>query len=85
MHDQPSYCGTVPVSWVEPTATDGCEGEISVQKSHQPGSEFAAGVTTVSYIFKDSSQNERTCEFDVSVSSIRKLTLKVYQDLNMRG
>ena len=78
MHEEPSYCGTVPVTWVEPTATDGCEGEVTVQKSHQPGSEFAPGVTTVSYIFEDSSQNQKTCEFDVSVSTTSKLILKVH-------
>ena len=56
----------------------GAKGEVTVQKSHQPGSEFAAGVTTVSYIFEDSSQNQKTCEFDVSVSTTSKLILKVH-------
>ncbi|XP_072032497.1 hyalin-like [Amphiura filiformis] len=71
IHQEPAFCGTVPVSWTEPSATDGCGGTVQVEKTHAPGAEFSVGTTTISYTFTDSSQNQQTCEFDVSVSVIR--------------
>ncbi|XP_072030375.1 hyalin-like [Amphiura filiformis] len=65
--DQPAFCGTVPVNWTEPTVIDGCGGSSSVEKTHEPGSEFPAGVTTVTYTFTDSFGNQSICEFDVIV------------------
>ncbi|XP_072030594.1 hyalin-like [Amphiura filiformis] len=70
-HQEPAFCGTVPVVWTEPSATDGCDGIVRVKKTHAPGAEFSVGTTTVSYTFMDSLQNQQTCEFDVSVSVIR--------------
>ena len=80
LNDEPSLCGTVPVTWVEPTATDGCGFDVTVGKSHEPGSNFSAGVTTVSYVFTDSSQHHKTCEFKVSVSTIGKYYFNIGHD-----
>ena len=61
--------GTVstPVSWVEPTATDE-SGVVSLtSRSHAPGSSFAPGTTTVTYVFTDGAGNSATCSFNVIV------------------
>jgi hypothetical protein len=57
------------VSWTEPTATDNDGLPVTVTRSHQPNSIFAAGPTTVTYRFTDSSGNVAECSFVVSVSA----------------
>lgn len=55
-------------TWTAPTATDNCEGPITPYSvSHQPGSSFPKGATTVNYKFKDSKGNESICNFTVTV------------------
>ncbi len=54
------------VSWTEPTATDNC-GINSLTSSHQPGSTFSKGVTTVTYTAIDHAGNLQTCSFNVEV------------------
>src|SRR5437870_11975080 len=49
-----------------PTATDNCAME-SFTTNFAPGSTFPKGTTTVTYTAKDSSGNESTCSFTVTV------------------
>src|SRR5260221_422276 len=53
-------------TWTAPTATDNCAME-SFTSNYAPGSTFPKGVTTVTYTAKDSSGNESTCSFTVTV------------------
>jgi gliding motility-associated-like protein len=55
------------VSWNIPTVTDNCTATIS--GSHQPGSSFAPGVTTVTYTAVDDAGNTTTCNFTVTVTT----------------
>jgi hypothetical protein len=55
------------VTWTPPTATDNV-GVDSLNASHQPGSQFAMGATTVTYIASDAAGNEATASFIVTVS-----------------
>ncbi|CAN5779971.1 hypothetical protein BH10BAC3_BH10BAC3_01050 [soil metagenome] len=54
------------VSWTAPTATDNCSS-VSVTSNHNSGDLFSAGTTTVTYTFKDVSENTSTCSFTVTV------------------
>lgn len=56
------------VSWTEPTATDNCKVS-QVLSSHQPGSKFPIGFTTVSYSATDDAGNLQTCDFSIEVVS----------------
>ena len=53
-------------SWVEPTAVDDCGGQTTFTQSHRPGDQFPVGVTQVTYIFSDSSNNQATCSFTIT-------------------
>ena len=58
--------GTI-VSWIEPTCDD-LSGTAQVSlRSSVPGSFFQAGETIVTYTCVDSSSNEGTCSFTVTV------------------
>jgi gliding motility-associated-like protein len=59
-------CST-QVSWTEPAVSDNC-GAVTVTASHQPGSEFPVGTTTVTYTATDSAGNVSVCSFQVTVS-----------------
>jgi len=54
------------VTWIEPEATIVC-GEPLVQRSHEPGSKFPVGTTSVTYTFSDQGGKSSTCTFDVVV------------------
>ncbi|KAJ8041635.1 Hyalin [Holothuria leucospilota] len=66
----PQNAQTVAVTWSpEPTATDN-SGTVSLaSQSHPSGFEFSVGMTTVTYVFVDPSNNEAVCSFIVAVSS----------------
>jgi len=61
--------GTATVSWDEPTATAECS-EINVNKSHEPGSTFQVGTTTVTYSFIKDNHQSVNCTFEVTVEPI---------------
>lgn len=61
-----SLCQAV-VSWTPPTATDLCSSFVDVVASHEPGSTFPQGTTTVVYTATDSAGNVATCGFNVVV------------------
>jgi hypothetical protein len=54
------------VHFTAPTATDNC-GVASLTTTHQPGSRFPVGVTTVTYTAEDSAGNRTTGSFRVTV------------------
>lgn len=55
------------ISWTEPFAID-MSGTVSrISRSHQPGSFFTLGATTVNYTFSDSAGNTASCVFCVQV------------------
>ena len=65
---------TAIVSWEEPTATDNCSDLIVVDKSHEPGSVFVTGTTTVTYTFRDEAGNVSDCDFAVTVNNTLEVT-----------
>ena len=58
--------GTIAVTWKEPEGTVQC-GNLSVNKSHEPGSTFPVGISPIVYEFIDDYGNSSTCTFNVSV------------------
>ena len=57
---------SVAVTWDEPVATVAC-GEVSLEKSHEPGSKFPVGTTPITYTFSDDGGKSSTCTFNVVV------------------
>ena len=57
---------THSVTWTEPMATDDSGGQIRMIRSHAPGTEFAVGVTTVTYRFLDAAGNGAECVFTIT-------------------
>lgn len=60
-------CNT-PISWALPTATDNC-GFVTYTSTHNPGSFFPIGTTTVTYTATDDNNNSETCSFTVTVNA----------------
>jgi hypothetical protein len=58
-------CGAA-VTWMEPIASDNC-GVQSFTASHNSGSSFPVGTTTVTYTASDIHGNVQTCSFNVTV------------------
>ena len=65
----PANACTVAVPWTEPTATDNCTLD-GITTTHQPGTEFPVGQTTVKYIAKDIFGNSSNCTFTVTVTDV---------------
>uniref|UniRef100_UPI00321642D8 HYR domain-containing protein n=1 Tax=uncultured Draconibacterium sp. TaxID=1573823 RepID=UPI00321642D8 len=57
------------VSWTEPDASDNCNTsiEMSWSSNYAPADTFYIGTTAVEYIVSDTSGNESTCSFNISV------------------
>ncbi len=55
------------VNWTAPTTTDNC-GSFTLNSTHQPGSSFAVGTTTVTYTATDPTGNSSECSFTVTVT-----------------
>lgn len=53
--------------WDVPTASDLC-GVVNLTSTHNSGSSFPIGTTTVTYTAEDSNGNQSTCSFTVTVS-----------------
>ncbi len=69
---------TANVSWTEPTATDNCTSASNIiwTKSHNPGSNFDVGTTTVTYTARDEAGNlSDVCSFTVTVTDNQKPVL----------
>ncbi|XP_033625680.1 serine-rich adhesin for platelets-like [Asterias rubens] len=61
---------SVIVTWNQPTASDNSGQTPNVQTTHQSGSSFSVGTTTVIYTFTDAAGNEATCSFNVNIVSV---------------
>ena len=57
---------TAVVTWTDPSTWDNCAGE-TLSYSHDPGSTFDAGVTTVTITVTDGSLNADSLTFDVTI------------------
>ena len=62
----PQGSSDVTVTWTEPSTSETMVA--SQTKTHQPGSRFTDGVTTVQYTFTDQANNSAFCTFNVIVS-----------------
>ena len=58
---------STPVTWVTPSATDGC-GAVQLTTTHNSGSVFPRGTTTVRYEARDNCGNVGLCSFNVTVN-----------------
>ena len=58
---------TAAVEWPPPTATDN-SGSVALTTSHEPGSSFSIGTTTVTYRAEDSSGRFVEESFTVTVA-----------------
>ncbi|CAN5812860.1 hypothetical protein BH11BAC7_BH11BAC7_24250 [soil metagenome] len=65
---------TAIVNWTAPTATDNCAGP-SLTSTHNSGSAFPAGTTTVTYTATDASGNSVSCSFNVTVFNNLAVTI----------
>jgi gliding motility-associated-like protein len=61
-------CDTT-ITWTPPAISDNC-GLDTVLVSHQPGTNFPAGTTIVTYTAIDLSGNETTCSFQVTANDL---------------
>ena len=59
--------GMTLANWTEPTVTDNSGNLPNVIKSHEPGTSFTEGNTTVSYTFTDEAGKQAVCSFLVVV------------------
>lgn len=55
------------VTWTEPTVLDNCTSGLVWTKSHNSGTAFGVGVTTVTYSTQDASGNTVSTSFDITV------------------
>ncbi|XP_072023013.1 hyalin-like isoform X3 [Amphiura filiformis] len=69
-----SGSSTVQVIWTPPTSRDNSNLPVDITQSHDSGSSFAVGVTTVTYTFTDVADNEAVCEFNVTVTESQDIT-----------
>lgn len=60
----------VPLSWIEPTASDNVDSDNLLVSSHSSGSTFPSGVTVVTYEATDDAGNQATCSFTVDVQLV---------------
>jgi hypothetical protein len=60
---------TATATWTAPTATDNCTTFPSVISSHNSGSLFPIGATTVTYTATDATTNKSMCSFSVTVTN----------------
>lgn len=90
-NNDPGLCGAT-VSWTvgNIVTSDNCPGE-RLLASHQPGSFFPVGTTTVTYTAIDAAGNTASCSFDVTVLDVEAPTItcpanaSVTQDLSLWG
>ncbi len=68
VNSENSICGAT-VTWTIPVATDNCPN-ISFVSTHNSGTVFPIGTTTVTYTATDNAGNVSTCSFDVTVTDV---------------
>ncbi|MCG9911082.1 MAG: HYR domain-containing protein [Flavobacteriales bacterium] len=70
VNNTPGICGA-SVTWVAPTVTDNCGGPVFTTTTHNPGTIFPVGTTTVTYSFMDLNGNMSVCTFNVTVLDVQ--------------
>ncbi|XP_022082302.1 mucin-2-like isoform X2 [Acanthaster planci] len=75
----PAGSSSVSVPWSEPSASDN-SGSVSVTRSDNPNSFFAAGINVITYTFTDPAGNEAICSFTITVTSDQRNRRDVSQD-----
>ena len=55
------------VTWSDPTVSDNSGSVSLVFNSHESGSTFGPGQTTVTYIYQDPNNNRGQCEFTITI------------------
>ena len=55
------------MNWTEPVATDNSGLVVLSLQTHLSGSYFAPGISSVTYLYEDPSNNIATCIFTVTV------------------
>ena len=68
-----TLCGSQPVSWTVPTASDNCS--VILTSTHEPGDVFDVGTTKVIYTATDAAGNTTLCSFDVNISPLPNITI----------
>jgi G8 domain/Ricin-type beta-trefoil lectin domain-like/HYR domain/Secretion system C-terminal sorting domain len=69
---------TATATWAAPTATGSC-GTPTITSTHNSGTAFPIGTTTVTYSAKDAKNNTITCSFTITVTKINSFaTNKCY-------
>ena len=63
------------ITWEEPSSNDNSGVSTIKSKTHNPGSFFQVGSTTVTYVFADEADNTAECVFDVVISEGKRGTL----------
>ncbi|XP_030831233.1 mucin-17 isoform X5 [Strongylocentrotus purpuratus] len=58
----------VPVTWTEPTASDGQTAVLTISSTRNTGDSFGVGTTPVRYTFIDDQANTANCDFNVIVT-----------------
>lgn len=73
------------VTFKDPTGTDNCSEEVTVEQIAGPdsGSSLPVGVTTVSYSIKDALGNETICSFDITVLDTQDPVITCAKDIEM--
>lgn len=61
------YGGPEPVTWNEPLASDN-NGNPEVTSNYNPGDSLSLGVTTITYLAKDSAGKQAGCSFDLTLA-----------------
>jgi hypothetical protein len=62
-----TVCSGGAVQYVQPSASDSCEGITTVDCKPQPGAGFNTGTTTITCTSTDQSGNTNTCSFTLTV------------------
>jgi gliding motility-associated-like protein/uncharacterized repeat protein (TIGR01451 family) len=79
--NDPGDCGAI-VSWTAPSVTDNC-GVITYTNSHNPGSFFPIGTTSVTYIATDAAGFVTVCQFNITVEDTELPTITCPADFEV--
>ena len=56
------------VTWTDPTVSDNSGSVTLVSNTHNSNDLFQVGQTTVTYIYRDASNNRNQCSFTVTIT-----------------
>ena len=59
---------TAVVSWRQPSATDNSGEQVTISSNFNSGDTFPIGVTTVTFTATDTSANEESATFTITVT-----------------